>query len=874
MSAGDVAIGRLNATVTADESQFDAQWTRVLNNLRQTGAVSEAAQAKIAQLGASMDAAAQKHQAYAARMERAFQREAQQAQPLRELIRAQAEQARGAQLAALKNDILARSATQAAAAQKEMAAAEARASAMFKAGNLHQSWQDIQMIGESSEAAALKAQLLAESEGELGMASGAAASEGLRLQNAIGLVDNTMRGQFSRALADMVRGVSNFGFVMKLLPLAATAAGIVVLVQLAKEAGEKFEEWRQREARLAATMRDFQTALLGVTQSFKNSFLEAEIEADDLNNNHLKALQERLELIDNQSMASLIGSLKDVGDAADKVFGKKKSGQKSAFEEFKSEYGNLIQRGDQKDAAALLAGTLAQAQKVLALQQKIAAMPDYLAIAGPPSRNPAKVFGTNQLRNEYGAGYSPDDIVRQQALIKALKDQATNAALIVKTAGVKVDTARARTVAALPDSIFAYRYSSEINKQVEYAVRTLVGTRGSGMFKLSPDDEDRTREAQRLAIQGPPKGADVVAEMNEDIGRYGTRWNEYWRTMDRAAVDSARLQQQMREIAIRAQAAGGGFTKMQEQMALMQARGKEFRVEMQALEEERARIQGDTTLTAPEKATQLAQVSGQMQDLRGQNQLAAFQYALDAQMISPMQEFKRSLLELQQRFTDLGATMGGEFARDLQGFNETLVRTISTPSWQRQGRNIWGMMGAGVFRGIAGSALQAGEGEILKGLFGMHGKPTGAAGNPFHVLVDNAAGAAGVGGALARAMTATGGVGKGGGAGSMIGSVLAGMFQGAFAGGGEIRSNMPALVGELGAEVFVPHTSGTIIPHDRAFGTTVHQTVNIDATGSNDPAAMNAAADRAMARYLPHMKNMAIAAIRDHNARVPNSRRL
>ena len=718
MSAAAGTIGALNAKLTADSSQFDAAWQRVLANLKQTGAATEQAQAKIAQLGATLDASAAKHEAYVARMQRAFQREAQQAQPLRELIRVQAEQGRTAELAALKADILARS------------------------------------------------------EGALGAAWGGAASEGLRLQNAIGLVDNTMRGQFSRSLADMVRGVSNFGFVMKLLPIAATAAGIVVLAELAKEAAQKFEEWRQREERLATTMRDLQSSLAGVTEGFRNSFLEAEIEADDLNNNHLKALQERLELINNQSMANLIESLNEVAAAADKAFGTKNSGAKGAFDDFKSRYTALIRSGDQKGAAALLSGTLAQARLVLKLQQSAATTPQSIYGAGAfgaAQSNPAFTRLVDRLAT-FGAGFSGADITRQKALVQALQDQATNASLAAKTTGVKRSSAMIRSEPA-PVSLAA---------SVDERIRQLVGTHASSVFRMSPEDAARYRESQRLAAEGAPRGADVVAEMNADINRTGPRWNEYWRTLDRAAVDSARLQEQMAEIQIRAQAAAGGFTKMQEQMALASARAAEFKVEMGALEEERARIQGDQTLTAPEKATQLAQVNGQMQQLAGQNRLAALQYALDARMTSPMQEFARSVRELEQRFTDLGAAMGGEFLRDLQSFNQTLVMTLTTPAWQRQGRNVWGQMGAGVFRGIASSALQYGEGQILK-LFGLdRHKPTGRAGDPLHTVVDAAPGGgvtAGLKGLIGGAAGLVGGAGGGaGGLLSSIGGILGGAF--------------------------------------------------------------------------------------------------
>tara|TARA_R100000388_G_scaffold28804_4_gene22368 strand:- start:12 stop:2123 length:2112 start_codon:yes stop_codon:yes gene_type:complete len=72
---------------------------------------------------------------------------------------------------------------------------------------------------------------------------------------------------------------------------------------------------------------------------------------------------------------------------------------------------------------------------------------------------------------------------------------------------------------------------------------------------------------------------------------------------------------------------------------------------------------------------------------------------------------------------------------------------------------------------------------------------------------------------------ASGGGGKG--IGGFIGSVLGGLF----AEGGNPPVGKPSIVGEQGAEIFVPRTAGTIIPNDQIGGSVVVN-VSVDASSS------------------------------------------
>ena len=62
-----------------------------------------------------------------------------------------------------------------------------------------------------------------------------------------------------------------------------------------------------------------------------------------------------------------------------------------------------------------------------------------------------------------------------------------------------------------------------------------------------------------------------------------------------------------------------------------------------------------------------------------------------------------------------------------------------------------------------------------------------------------------------------------------------------FANGGRPPVGRPSLVGERGPELFVPRSSGTIVPN-HALGGSANVTVNVDASGSSVEGSANEAA--------------------------------
>lgn len=160
---------------------------------------------------------------------------------------------------------------------------------------------------------------------------------------------------------------------------------------------------------------------------------------------------------------------------------------------------------------------------------------------------------------------------------------------------------------------------------------------------------------------------------------------------------------------------------------------------------------------------------------------------------------------------------------------------------------------AGTFRGIgkqvANTGLEKVEGSVL-GAFGLGGKPDGSASNPLNVRVVDGTG---VPSGLVSLIGSGGKTDSGGGFGGFLSSAV-GLIPG-FANGGTIAPGTLAMVGEQGPELAIGGGSGTrIIPNHQlsSLGGDTHNW-SIDARGSNDPAATEAAVRRGIAAATPHI---------------------
>jgi hypothetical protein len=172
-----------------------------------------------------------------------------------------------------------------------------------------------------------------------------------------------------RALTAFIASIGPIGAAMEAaFPFLAIAVGATLLL-------EHLAKLRQEGNALTESQQKFGTTVANVLNGLNDKLLEAGIKTDELNHNHLGALEKRLQLIDHQSMSELERSFDSVAKAADVSFATLKTawyswsagstGAKHALEEFKGSYDALLASGNTAGASNLLKGTLDQARAYL-----------------------------------------------------------------------------------------------------------------------------------------------------------------------------------------------------------------------------------------------------------------------------------------------------------------------------------------------------------------------------------------------------------------------------------------------------------------------------------------------------------------------------
>lgn len=256
---------------------------------------------------------------------------------------------------------------------------------------------------------------------------------------------------------------------------------------------------------------------------------------------------------------------------------------------------------------------------------------------------------------------------------------------------------------------------------------------------------------------------------------------------------------------------------------------------------------------------------------------------------SPITGAKNALDDFVLATRDASKTMEQLTTNSLQQFNAELVRGITGQKMD------WRSAGRGIFSNVADAGLKSAEGGIFGAL--MHGgkkKPTGASGDPIYVSVVSGAG---VGTGLipplvTKKLSSLGGGSIWSSIGSAIGSIFGskmgtGGAAGAsantgdmdvdgYAGGGTVTNDGWALVGEEGPELMKLATGSSIVPNSVLSGSGAGDTnmhMHVDARGAQDPIAVEAAVNRAMARHAPSLIQASVRAVHEHNRRIPLSQR-
>ncbi len=339
----------------------------------------------------------------------------------------------------------------------------------------------------------------------------------------------------------------------------------------------------------------------------------------------------------------------------------------------------------------------------------------------------------------------------------------------------------------------------------------------------------------------------------------------------------ARIADAMVKMRIAGAVASGAMTKLDAATAMAALHQQEYSQAMSAFKAQIRSLQvgvAGAGMTPVEKRAAIARVRAQ----QVQFQTGAMQVAQRDAMAtgqwrpgSTVVAVRNALDEFVLAVRDTSGAIASIVTGTVTGVNRTLSGAIMAHSynsweWRRHILNAMsGQMRSAGARGLD-VAMSGMEGGVLKAFgFGPKVKRGDSPTVPIYTMdVGGMKGAGSAGAALGKIASATAKHGVGG----FFGSI----FQGFFANGGTVLPGMPAIVGERGPELFVPHSAGRIVPNHQLVGNVTHH-YHIDARGATDPAAVEMAVHRAIGQAAPHIVAASVQAVHEHHSRIPTNRR-
>ena len=250
-----------------------------------------------------------------------------------------------------------------------------------------------------------------------------------------------------RALTSFIASLGPIGAAMETaFPFLAIVVGATLLL-------EHLAKLREEGAKLTESQVNFGTTVQNVLNGLNDKLLQAGIRTDELNHNHLGALNKQLELIDRQSMNELVQSFGVVAKAADVTFAQLKTswyqwgagsaGAKNALEQFKTQYDSLLAQGKDKEANDLLAGTRQSAERVLEMQKQIRGPQEFTDNQGNKHLETYKTdLATVELQKQK-VGWTDKEVEAQETLVGALKAQADVQAKVNELKAAQSNNAKA-----------------------------------------------------------------------------------------------------------------------------------------------------------------------------------------------------------------------------------------------------------------------------------------------------------------------------------------------------------------------------------------------------------------------------------------------
>src|SRR5580698_2112550 len=151
---------------------------------------------------------------------------------------------------------------------------------------------------------------------EMGTSTGYSMSEA---RHSVMLLGEEFGVHLPRALTTFISSLGPIGAAMEAaFPFLAIIVGATLLL-------EHLSKLKEEGNKLTESQTNFGTTVSNVLNGLNEKLLQAGIRTDELNHNHLGALNKQLELIDRQSMNELVQSFGTVAKAADVTFAELKT---------------------------------------------------------------------------------------------------------------------------------------------------------------------------------------------------------------------------------------------------------------------------------------------------------------------------------------------------------------------------------------------------------------------------------------------------------------------------------------------------------------------------------------------------------------------
>jgi hypothetical protein len=307
--------------------------------------------------------------------------------------------------------------------------------------------------------------------------------------------------------------------------------------------------------------------------------------------------------------------------------------------------------------------------------------------------------------------------------------------------------------------------------------------------------------------------------------------------------------------------ATGRISRLDAAQVQAQLHTQEYTETLRQLQSNRAAITARTDLSPLDRKQQLSGIDNQIATLNGERAMQSRSDQAAIQAATTMGQLRDATAQLAIQFKDLGGQLSTLAVETINGINQSLATALVShaSNGQEYRRNITNAL-SGQARQLGARGLNMAFQQVEGGLFGKRADGSSAA-SALWVRM------AGVGGAVASGASSVGS-----GISGLWGRLVSRLPH--FAGGGSTPSNMPIVVGENGPEIFNPGMAGQVIPNHRlasSLGST-HTSISVDARGSNDPAAVHAAAQRAVLAAVPHILAASQAKAADDRRRTVGNR--